>query len=51
MWESAAIVLLAAGVLLWLDSLRARMSAAEFDAALGEAIDAIHCASTQKMAA
>ena len=34
-----------------LDSLRARMSAAEFDAALGEAIDAIHCASTQKMAA
>jgi hypothetical protein len=24
MWESAAIVLLAAGVLLWLDSLRAR---------------------------
>jgi fructose-bisphosphate aldolase, class I len=34
-----------------LDSLRAQMSDAEFDAALGEAIDAIHCASTQKMAA
>ena len=34
-----------------LDSLRAQMSDAEFDAALGEAIDAIHCASTQKVAA
>jgi fructose-bisphosphate aldolase class I len=34
-----------------LDSLRAQMSDAEFDAALGEAIDAIHCASTQKIAA
>jgi len=34
-----------------LDGLRAQMSAAEFDAALGEAIDAIHCASTQKVAA
>jgi len=34
-----------------LDSLRAQMSDAEFDAALGEAIDAIHGASTQKIAA
>jgi fructose-bisphosphate aldolase class I len=34
-----------------LDSLRAPMSAAEFDAALGEAIDAIHAASTEKVAA
>jgi fructose-bisphosphate aldolase class I len=34
-----------------LDSLRAQMTDAEFDAALGEAIDAIHCASTQKVAA
>jgi len=34
-----------------LDSLRAQMNDAEFDAALGEAIDAIHCASTQKIAA
>jgi len=34
-----------------LDSLRAQMSDAEFDAALGEAIDAIHYASTQKVAA
>ena len=34
-----------------LDSLRVGMSDAEFDAALGEAIDAIHCASTQKLAA
>ena len=34
-----------------LDSLRAQMSDAEFDAALGEAIDAIHCASTEKVAA
>lgn len=34
-----------------LDSLRAQMSDAEFDTALGEAIDAIHCASTQKSAA
>jgi fructose-bisphosphate aldolase class I len=34
-----------------LDSLRAQMSDAEFDAALGEAIDAIHEASTQKVAA
>jgi fructose-bisphosphate aldolase class I len=34
-----------------LDSLRAQMSDAEFDAALGEAIDAIHGASTQKVAA
>ena len=34
-----------------LDSLRASMSEAEFDAALGEAIDAIHCASTEKVAA
>jgi fructose-bisphosphate aldolase, class I len=34
-----------------LDSLRAQMSDAEFDAALAEAIDAIHCASTQKVAA
>jgi len=33
-----------------LDSLRAQMSDAEFDTALGEAIDAIHCASTQKIA-
>ncbi|HYD25558.1 MAG TPA: fructose bisphosphate aldolase [Croceibacterium sp.] len=33
-----------------LDNLRAQMSDAEFDSALGEAIDAIHCASTQKMA-
>ena len=33
-----------------LDSLRAQMSDAEFDAALGEAIDAIHCASTEKVA-
>jgi fructose-bisphosphate aldolase class I len=32
-----------------LDSLRAQMSDAEFDAALGEAIDAIHDASTQKV--
>jgi fructose-bisphosphate aldolase class I len=34
-----------------LDSLRAQMSDAEFDAALGEAIGAIHCASTEKVAA
>ena len=34
-----------------LDSLRVGMSDAEFDAALSEAIDAIHCASTQKLAA
>jgi len=34
-----------------LDSLRVQMSDAEFDQALGEAIDAIHCASTQKVAA
>ena len=34
-----------------LDSLRAQMSDAEFDAALGQAIDAIHCASTEKVAA
>ena len=34
-----------------LDSLRAPMSDPEFDAALGDAIDAIHCASTQKVAA
>jgi fructose-bisphosphate aldolase class I len=34
-----------------LDSLRAQMSDAEFDAALGQAIDAIHRASTQKIAA
>jgi fructose-bisphosphate aldolase class I len=34
-----------------LDALRAPMSDAEFDAALGEAIDAIHCASTEKVAA
>jgi fructose-bisphosphate aldolase class I len=34
-----------------LDSLRAQMNDAEFDAALGEAIDAIHRASTQKIAA
>jgi fructose-bisphosphate aldolase class I len=34
-----------------LDDLRAPMSEAEFDAALGEAIDAIHCASTEKVAA
>jgi len=33
-----------------LDSLRAQMSDAEFDAALAEAIDAIHYASTQKVA-
>ncbi len=34
-----------------LDDLRAGMSEAEFDAALGEAIEAIHCASTEKVAA
>jgi fructose-bisphosphate aldolase class I len=34
-----------------LDSLRAQMTEAEFDADLGKAIDAIHCASTQKLAA
>ena len=34
-----------------LDSLRAQMSDAEFDADLAQAIDAIHCASTQKAAA
>jgi fructose-bisphosphate aldolase class I len=34
-----------------LDSLRVQMSDAEFDAALGQAIDAIHCASTEKVAA
>jgi len=34
-----------------LDSLRAQMNELEFDGALGEAIDAIHCASTQKLAA
>ena len=34
-----------------LDSLRAQMNDAEFDAALGQAIDAIHCASTEKVAA
>jgi fructose-bisphosphate aldolase class I len=34
-----------------LDSLRAQMSEAEFDAALGEAIDAIYRASTEKVAA
>lgn len=34
-----------------LDSLRAQMNEAEFDAALGEAIDAIHSASTEKVAA
>jgi fructose-bisphosphate aldolase class I len=34
-----------------LDDLRAQMSEAEFDAALGEAIDAIHAASTEKVAA
>jgi fructose-bisphosphate aldolase class I len=34
-----------------LDSLRVQMSEAEFDHSLGEAIDAIHCASTQKVAA
>ena len=34
-----------------LDSLRVSMSDAEFDAALGEAIDAIHRASTRKVAA
>ena len=34
-----------------LDDLRAQMSEAEFDAALGEAIDAIHAASTKKAAA
>ncbi len=34
-----------------LDSLRVRMSDAEFDAALGEAIDAIYRASTEKVAA
>jgi len=33
-----------------LDGLRAPMSDADFDAALGEAIEAIHCASTQKRA-
>ena len=33
-----------------LDGLRAAMSEAEFDAALGEAIGAIHCASTEKAA-
>ena len=33
-----------------LDGLHAAMSDAEFDAALGEAIDAIHCASTEKTA-
>ena len=33
-----------------LDGLRAQMSDAEFDAALGEAIDAIYCASTEKAA-
>jgi len=34
-----------------LDSLRVQMSDAEFDAALGEAIEAIHAASTVKFAA
>jgi fructose-bisphosphate aldolase class I len=34
-----------------LDDLRAQMSEDEFDAALGEAIDAIHAASTEKVAA
>jgi fructose-bisphosphate aldolase class I len=34
-----------------LDGLRAQMSDAEFDAALGEAIHAIHCASTEKVSA
>ena len=34
-----------------LNDLRASMSDAEFDASLGEAIDAIHCASTKKVAA
>ena len=34
-----------------LNDLRASMSDAEFDASLGEAIDAIHCASTEKVAA
>jgi fructose-bisphosphate aldolase, class I len=34
-----------------LDDLRAQMNEAEFDAALGEAVDAIHCASTEKVAA
>jgi len=34
-----------------LDGLRAQMSDAEFDSALGEAIDAIHRASTEKVAA
>jgi fructose-bisphosphate aldolase class I len=34
-----------------LNDLRAPMSDAEFDASLGEAIDAIHCASTEKVAA
>jgi len=34
-----------------LDSLRVQMSDDEFDHSLGEAIDAIHCASTQKVAA
>jgi len=34
-----------------LDSLRAQMNDAEFDAALGQAIGAIHCASTEKVAA
>ena len=32
-----------------LNDLRASMSDAEFDASLGEAIDAIHCASTEKV--
>jgi len=34
-----------------LDGLRAQMNDAEFDAELGEAIDVIHCASTEKVAA
>ena len=34
-----------------LDDLRAGMSDAEFDAALAEAIDAIYCASTEKVPA
>ena len=34
-----------------LDSLKAQMGDSEFDAALGAAIDAIHCASTEKVAA
>ena len=34
-----------------LEELRANMSDEDFDTALGEAIDAIHCASTQKVAA